>query len=126
MGERLQLDWQVDHLPPELNMPGLTLQPLLENAIYHGIQQLPEGGTVTVKGHYQDGILTITVINPVAGAGAGEGFRVRGNRLAQANIRDRLQALYGPRATLVTDLNDHWHRAEISYPAGLPTNGGLS
>ncbi|KKL59549.1 hypothetical protein LCGC14_2214210, partial [marine sediment metagenome] len=116
LGERLQMDWQVDQVPQSLNIPSLTLQPLLENAIYHGIQQMPKGGTVTVIAHYQQGIFTLTVINPVVDPVVDKpGTNVDGNRLAQDNIHRRLQALYGPKAGLTTELNQqrHQHRAVI-------------
>lgn len=116
LGDRLQIDWQVDNLPAGLKIPSLTLQPLLENAIYHGIQQLSEGGRVLVRGHHAEGVLTIEVINPVPTAGSQSGFETKGNRLAQENIHDRLQALYGPRAGLTTDLSEQQHCARISYP----------
>lgn len=116
LGDRLHIDWQVDSLPSSLKIPSLTLQPLLENAIYHGIQQLSEGGRVLVKGNYQQGVLNIEVINPVPPANASASFQTRGNRLAQENIHNRLQALYGPRAGLTTELSEQQHSARISYP----------
>ncbi len=113
LGERLVMDWQVDQVPAELKIPGLTLQPLLENAIYHGIQQLPKGGSVQVMAEYQDSWLRVEIINPVA---PGAADIASGNRIAQQNIHDRLQALYGPKAGLTTKLVDAKHHAVISYP----------
>lgn len=123
LGDRLQMDWQVDALPPETRIPGLTLQPLLENAIYHGIQQIPEGGTVSLIGAVEDGMVTLQVINPVPAQSVKPVNRGEGNRLAQQNIHQRLQVLYGPRAGLVTELSDGIHRATIRYPAAEPGKG---
>lgn len=92
LGERLQVDWQVAGVPDDLPMPRLTLQPLLENAIYHGIQRLPQGGVVTVRGHVAQGSVEWSVSNPLPPAPA---VQQGGNRLAVANIGHRLQALYG-------------------------------
>ncbi|HEY3785718.1 MAG TPA: sensor histidine kinase [Steroidobacteraceae bacterium] len=91
LGSRLSIEWKIDALPRNAVVPGLMLQPLLENAIYHGIEPQPEGGTVTVTGELAAGLITIVVRNPV-----GEGQNEReGNRLALANIRERLGLMYG-------------------------------
>ena len=74
-------------------VPGLMLQPLLENAIYHGIEPQPDGGVVTVTGELAGGLVTVVVRNPRRRA-AGER---EGNRLALANIRERLALMYGER-----------------------------
>ncbi|WP_235015357.1 sensor histidine kinase [Oceanicoccus sp. KOV_DT_Chl] len=64
LGQRLQLDWQVDQVPQQLKIPSLSVQPLLENAIYHGIQQLPAGGTVAIAARYAQGVFTLSITNP--------------------------------------------------------------
>jgi two-component system sensor histidine kinase AlgZ len=113
------LDWQCWQVPLSLNIPSLSLQPLLENAIYHGIQQLPAGGTVTVKASYQDGLLTLKVINPVLAQeniNAATAIVSEGNQLALDNIRQRLQAIYGSRATLTTTVEQQQYSACIQYP----------
>ena len=82
-------------------IPSLTIQPLLENAIYHGIELLPDGGDVTVSGKRDGDYLEITISNPLAeGETRGKG----GNKMALANIRQRFELAYGHRATVdVTD-----------------------
>ena len=94
LGERLSIDWQIDTLPKLALVPGLLLQPLLENAIYHGIEPQRGGGTVTISGEIAGGLITIVVRNPVSGASSDR----QGNQLALANIRERLELLYGERA----------------------------
>ena len=54
LGDRLETDWQIEDVPNQLRVPLLTLQPLLENSIYHGIQPLPEGGKITLRLWYED------------------------------------------------------------------------
>ncbi len=49
LGDRLAVDWSVDPQAADQPMPSMVLQPLIENAVYHGVAQLPEGGTVTVS-----------------------------------------------------------------------------
>ncbi len=68
LGERLHVDWKIDSLPTDALVPGLTLQPLLENAIYHGVEPRPDGGVVTVTGEFNKGMITIVVSNPVPAA----------------------------------------------------------
>jgi two-component system, LytTR family, sensor histidine kinase AlgZ len=94
LGPRLHIAWDVDRLPRDARVPGLVLQPLIENAIYHGIEPRPEGGTVGVVGEFTGDLITIVVRNPVAERGSER----EGNHLALANIRERLALLYGERA----------------------------
>src|SRR5258707_2892881 len=66
LGERLRVDWNISQLPMQALVPGLLLQPLLENAIYHGVEPQPDGGVVTVTGEITGRLITIVVRNPVA------------------------------------------------------------
>lgn len=110
LGERLTLDWQIEAVPAGVRVPLLTLQPLLENAVYHGIQPLPEGGTIGVRLQTDGTHVNVEVSNPVAAAGrdplAGAAPPVEGNRMALENIRSRLAVLYGNRAELITMARD--------------------
>ena len=94
LGDRLNVEWEVEALPAAALVPGLLLQPLLENAIYHGIEPQPEGGTVGVSGEISAGLITIVVRNRVTERGSDR----EGNKLALANIRERLSLMYGERA----------------------------
>jgi len=91
LGPRLCVSWDVDRLPRDARVPGLVLQPLIENAIYHGIEPRPAGGTVSIVGELTGDLITIVVRNPVAERQSER----EGNRLALANIRERLALLYG-------------------------------
>lgn len=95
LGDRLEVKWDIARLPMRALIPGLTIQPLLENAIYHGIEPLDGGGTVLISGGIEDGRVAISVSNPVPTSSA-EGQRA-GNRLALENIRERLELAYGER-----------------------------
>ena len=86
--------WDIDGLPLDARVPSLTIQPLLENAIYHGIEPLDRGGTVTITGRAAAGKVEIAVLNPLAPARAGQ-VEHAGNRLALDNIRERLALAYG-------------------------------
>ncbi|MEM1434431.1 MAG: sensor histidine kinase [Pseudomonadota bacterium] len=94
LGERLEVDWQLD--PHEdLKIPLLSLQPLLENAIYHGIQPRAEGGTVEVQLRRTPERVELSIRNPLPAADASP---TAGNRMALNNIRSRMEVLYGTQA----------------------------
>ena len=118
LGERLSVEWHMEGVPHNTAVPPLILQPLLENAIYHGIEQLPEGGTICVDGECRDGEVVITISNPVTSAGNGE--QSAGNRIAQENIRQRLQITFGDSAGLVATLRDSVYSVVLRFPeAGI-------
>ncbi len=114
LGERLSVRWDVKQLPMRAFVPSLTIQPLLENAIYHGIEPLPRGGTVTVGGRVRDGRIEIVVSNPVA-AGAAAADRP-GNRLALENIRQRLTLAYGHEGTVEIERQPAEYRVTLRFP----------
>lgn len=99
MGQRLRVHWQVDALPMQARIPALTLQPLLENAILHGVSQLPEGGDVHVDGDVADGVLRLRIRNPLP-LERGHGETPPGHGIALDNIRERLSLLHGGRASV--------------------------
>ncbi len=114
LGDRLKVRWDVADLPMRAFVPGLTVQPLLENAIYHGIEPLDRGGTVTVAGHVAGGTIEIAVTNPV---GPSHGPKDRhGNRLALDNIRQRLELAYANRGSLEVDARPDEYRVTIRFP----------
>ncbi|HEV7605850.1 MAG TPA: sensor histidine kinase [Steroidobacteraceae bacterium] len=113
LGDRLAVEWKIDSLPTNALVPGLTLQPLLENAIYHGIEPRSDGGLVTVTGEISKGMITIVVRNPVPLAN----LTVRdGNRLALANIKERLELMYGERATVKAGRFDDQYIVTLRFP----------
>jgi two-component system sensor histidine kinase AlgZ len=112
LGERLHVEWKTDELPANALVPGLMIQPLLENAIYHGVEPRPEGGTVTISGEVNGGQVTIVVRNPL---GPGVSFR-DGNRLALANIRERLSLMYGERALMKSGRFDGEYIVTLRFP----------
>jgi len=120
LGERLQLQWDVDDVPADLPIPQLTLQPLLENALIYGIQPRIEGGLVQISATYTDGIFHLSVSNPYEEGGAP--MASRGTHQALANIDARLAALFGSQANLSVERRDGLHavageRSDLRYPA---------
>ena len=112
LGARLQVEWKIDSLPATALVPGLMIQPLLENAIYHGIEPRAEGGTVTISGDVSAELITIVVRNPLDPV---PGYR-EGNRLALANIRERLSLLYGERALMKSGRFDAEYIVTLRFP----------
>ncbi len=112
LGERLKVEWRVKGVPQEARVPSLMIQPLLENAIYHGIEPRSGGGIVTVTGEYANGLVTIVVRNP---APSGPVTR-DGNRLALANIRERLALMYGTRAAVKAGRFDDEYIVTLRFP----------
>ncbi|WP_460224416.1 sensor histidine kinase [Aurantivibrio infirmus] len=114
LGPRLKMDWQVGSFPSETKIPSLLLQPIIENAIYHGIQPRVDGGTVEISVQATENLLTIAVRNPLP-QGA-EQTSKPGNRVALDNIRHRLAAYYGDAASFIAGPRDENYISEIRYP----------
>ncbi len=116
LGPRLQVKWRVNDLPMRMQVPGLMVQPLLENAIYHGIEPLPEGGTVEIEGRIEDGMVELSICNPRPPEPA---LRARsGNRIALENVRQRLRLAFGERADLVIEDAAAHYKVTLHFPAG--------
>jgi len=113
LGDRLTVRWNVSDLPMRALIPSLTIQPLLENAIYHGIELLPDGGEVTVAGKRDDDFLEISISNPVA---EGEKRATSGNQMALANIRQRFELAYGHRASVEVEDSGSEYAVRLRFP----------
>ena len=112
LGDRLQVDWRVEELPAGAAVLPLILQPLLENAVAHGIQGRPEGGKLTVYGRAEGDQVVITIGNPLAPDGLSRG----GHGMALRNIRERLALAFGPRASLLTNKDKDQFYAVLVVP----------
>jgi two-component system sensor histidine kinase AlgZ len=86
LGDRLQVAWHIQKMPADALIPPLVIQPLVENAVYHGIEPQPEGGEISLNIYRSADKVHIVVRNPVA---ADVGHH-KGNRIALDNIRERL------------------------------------
>ncbi len=93
LGDRLHVDWQIDLATADMAILPFTLQPLVENAIFHGIEQIPEGGTITIQSHHSDDRFTLTITNPIPHGGAYREIRSEGHQMALENIGHRIDAL---------------------------------
>jgi len=122
LGERLRVEWDLRGLPEAARMPPLILQPLLENAVYHGIEPAAAGGRIQISGRYRRRRINLSIRNSLP-ARLDASHR-QGNRLALENIRQRLDALYEGRASLSEARVDGEHQVRLvlphpwSFPAG--------
>jgi two-component system sensor histidine kinase AlgZ len=113
LGDRLKVKWDVADLPMRALIPGLTIQPLLENAIYHGIELLPDGGEVRVTGKRNNDVLDISISNPVA---VDQTRKTGGNKMAMSNIRQRFELAYGHRAEVEVRESETEYSVQIVFP----------
>ena len=113
LGDRLNIRWDIKELPMRARIPSLTIQPLIENAIYHGIELLPDGGDVVVSGRRDGKYLQITVTNPVA---PGKSRHKDGNKMALGNIRQRFELAYGSRASVDVREQDETYAVSLRFP----------
>lgn len=116
LGDRLQIKWELDGLPMHALLPSLTLQPLIENAIYHGIELVPEGGEVKVTGTRENGQLHIAIENPRPREEQVPDKRRTGNRMALSNIRQRFELAYGTRGAVRIDEGDESFAVRLDFP----------
>ncbi len=114
LGDRLNVRWDIGDLPMRARIPSLTIQPLLENAIYHGIELLPDGGEVVIRGEKKGDRLTLEITNPVAD---NPSDRKHGNQMALANIRQRFELAYGSRANVEVDDSGEQFSVRLDFPA---------
>ncbi len=113
LGDRLNIRWDVAELPMRATIPSLTIQPLIENSIYHGIELLPDGGEVVVSGRKDEDHLEISVSNPVAKDARS---RKGGNKMAMSNIRQRYELAYGNQATVDVDDREERFTVRLRFP----------
>jgi len=114
LGERLQIQWAVDNSLINEEIPALSLQPLAENAIYHGIEPLPGGGTIRISAQREGGRLIVEVTNP--SSETAEISHSSGNQMAQANIRQRLRLAYGNDARFLINATKWNYTVTLEIP----------
>jgi two-component system sensor histidine kinase AlgZ len=113
LGERLQIHWEVDDCPAESLALPLLLQPLLENAVYHGIEPAMEAGEIRVRiSTSRDGV-RITIDNPLLY----DRTEIRtGNHMALDNLRERLMLFYDLEAQLTCGERDGRYWVQVDLP----------
>lgn len=114
LGERMQVTWDMENCPPDPLVPPLLLQPLLENAVYHGIEPSTTPGDIGIRIERLDDRVRIELSNPVITTQA-QAAR-RGNQMALTNIRERLLLFFGLEAVMATGVREGRFRVFIEFP----------
>ena len=112
LGERLTIRWEVAAIPDDAMIPALLLQPLLENAIFHGIEPEINGGSITVTGEFDKTQLKITVQN----TNSKNLVHRQGNKMALANIEERLEVHFHGKASIICHEENDIYFAVVSMP----------
>jgi two-component system sensor histidine kinase AlgZ len=117
LGQRLRMSWDLDQAPVDALLPPLLLQPLLENAIYHGVEPGTGIGDVLLRVERRGNRVHVLVENPAqAQAGEHRAPARAGNHMALDNIRERLMLFFDAEARLETRVEGGRHRVEIDFP----------
>ena len=114
LGDRLQIQWNIDERLSQHPVPALSLQPLAENAVYHGIEPLTEGGKIAISALKQEEHLLICIRNPL-GKVSPDQYR-KGNQMAQNNIRQRMALVYGSTAEFITNDTKDSYTVSLKIP----------
>jgi two-component system, LytTR family, sensor histidine kinase AlgZ len=112
LGARLQVKWYVDNMPADALVPPLILQPLIENAVYHGVQASNEASEVSINIYQRRGELHAILSNPIYP----EGQSHSGNRMAINNIRERLALHFDAEAGLAAKALRNTFQVHIHMP----------
>ena len=112
LGERLKVNWHTENMPEDALLPPLMLQPLLENAVYHGIEPLTGGGVIDTKLYLSGNEMHLEMYNPRQE----QGNHHVGNKMALTNIRERLALQFDLEARYTVETGKDFYRVHIMLP----------
>jgi len=115
LGDRLRVDWQVEALPMDTPVPALFLQPLLENAVYHGVEPMDKGGIIRVTGRREGSMAVLTIDNPIAPKLVA---RRPGHQIGLDNVRQRLALMFHGEADLEVVEGPERFIVTLRFPIG--------
>ncbi len=116
LGDRLQVEWQMETADEEMAIPLLTLQPILENAIYHGVERCLHPEPIRIILCCRRGVFSAEIRNPVADMDYDQLHR-QGHHMALQNIRERMYAHHGEQARLKISSDRKTFITYVSFPA---------
>lgn len=114
LNPRLQVRWALADLPMDALVPSLLIQPLIENAVHHGIEPLAVAGQIEISGRLMGDRIRLEIINPLPSKGLGSGRM--GNQMALSNVRERLMLLFDMEAELRMDTEGDRFRLTLDFP----------
>ncbi len=123
LGERLHVEWHLNSMPGDALVPPLLLQPLLENAVYHGIEPSSAPGVITVNIFYKGGDVHAIVRNPYRVNG---GRHHAGNKMALGNVRERLALHFDAEASLSSQVKADAYEVQITMPYRVAAQPGAA
>jgi two-component system sensor histidine kinase AlgZ len=112
LGERLKVRWNIDQMPGDALLPSLLLQPLIENAVHHGIEPRTEPGEIEITCTRPGDRVRVEVLNPLAEQPNSRA----GNQMALSNVRERLMLLYDMEGRLETQEHEGQFRLWLEIP----------
>lgn len=121
LGEKMEVKWDVPESLFNWPVPMLIIQPLVENAVYHGVSKLKEQGVIRINIYTAQQVLIVEVENPMPPT---EALKTRGNQIAIDNIASRLNLIYGERGRLELGPDNGIWRARLSIPEKSLLVGG--
>lgn len=113
LGDRLRVDWKIDKMPGDALVPPLLLQPIAENAVYHGIEPSNQPGVIEIEVTLLRGNVIINVRNPFVEQ---VGLHHGGNKMAMGNIRERLALHFDAEAQMTAGPRDGRYHVQIVLP----------
>jgi two-component system sensor histidine kinase AlgZ len=114
LGARLSMEFAVDGLPADAVLPGLTLQPLAENAIHHGVEPAEHGGFIAINGTGDERSIVVRISNslPLTNVRSAR----QSNQMAQDNVAQRLRAFFGSDSSLQVSSGESEYTVELHFP----------
>jgi two-component system sensor histidine kinase AlgZ len=121
--DRLQVEWHLNNMPDDALVPPLVLQPLLENAVYHGIEPLSTPGVVSINIFSKGGDVHAILRNPYRSDG---GSHHAGNKMALGNIRERLKLHFDAEGSLESRVRDTTYEVHVRMPYRTAKSAAVS
>jgi len=112
LGDRMRIAWELDEAPSDALVPPMVLQPLLENAVHHGVEPATQTSDIMVRIGRRGDRVQARIENPFHANAPAQ----KGNRMALENIRERLRLFFDAEATLVSKVEDGRYRVDIEIP----------
>ncbi|WP_353234217.1 histidine kinase [Diaphorobacter ruginosibacter] len=120
-GERMRVQWQIDARASEARLPPLLLQPLVENAVKHGIEPSAHGGKLRISTELRHRRVVLQITNTVPENTRDGAHPTRGHGIALANVRDRLRLLHDVDCDFSAGMQNGLYRVRIALPAMPPS-----